>query len=507
MALLRRLQAALRRLWLGIDSVLATPVLKTPIARYRARQARRLAAKVARAADPATSRRRLWAMTVLQGRRVAVARALAGNRSTPRLCLRLFAHGPWDVAAAVAGNSSTPQRVLASSFNHREAWAVRNALASNPSAPIVALQRLAISYEAVVRMRVAANVALPSQTVNALLQDRDVYVRAVAASNPRASADALEQLVRPMQDPAWVLRVAASNPSCPRELADQTLTWIALGGTGNTDPSFDPLTCNGHPGDTTVSVWSWYRQAAIEGGEGSEMHPLWRVRSAITSSWPRIPGRVLMTLAVDPQPDVRLSVSRFKELTFRRLKHLARDADPQVAAGAVRALKQKRKGKPFVRRYFFRRGILLPLMLVGLWLPPLLSSKSDPSGTPPPSASQVTEYWKPGEPITAYWYINGDGTPGVLPGGGSVFADPVDSAGNSVVVLSTGALTFDVQLALPAFTTTGSPIATEFRLGVDSSVTMVVRPDVSPINFLVTTAVAGAVTNADLRITYEEFTQ
>ncbi|HEY3924613.1 MAG TPA: hypothetical protein VGL75_08620 [Acidothermaceae bacterium] len=502
MAVLHRLLAALRRQLKAVDSVLAMPLLKRPIARYRAGQARRLAAKVARAADPATSRRRLLAMTVFSARRTPIARALAGNRSTPRLCLRVFAHGPWDVAAAVAGNASTPLRVLASSFIHREAWAVRNALACNPSTPVAALQRLATSYEAVIRMRVAANVALPSPTVNALLQDRDVYVRAVAAGNPRASADALEQLVRPMRDPAWVLRVAASNPSCPRELADQTLTWIALGGTGNTDPSFDPLTCNGHPGDTTVSVWSWYRQAAIEGGEGSEMHPLWRVRSAITSSWPRIPGRVLMTLAVDPQPEVRQSVSRFKELTFARLKHLARDVDPQVAAGAVRAIKQKRKSKTFWRRYLMRRGFVLPLLLVGLWLPPLLSSHNDPSQIQPPSLSQGTIYWQPGDPFNAYWYTNADGVPDVLPGGGSVFADPVDTAGNSVVVLSTGSIPFSVELGDPALTPFGSPIAAEFQLGTDSSTTMVVRPGESPINFFVTTNVAGEVTNADLRITY-----
>ncbi len=450
------------------DSMLVKPVLTRPIARYRARQARRLAAKVARAADPATSRRRLFAMSVLQGRRTPIARALAGNRSTPRLCLRVFAHGPWDVAAAVASNSSTPQRVLARSFMHRDAWAVRNALASNPSAPVVALQRLATSYDAVVRMRVAANVALPSQTANALLQDRDVYVRAVAAGNPRATGDALEQLVRPMRDPAWVLRVAASNPSCPRELADQTLTWIALGGTGNTDPSFDPLTCNGHPGDTTVSVWSWYRQAAIEGGEGSEMHPLWRVRSAITSSWPLIPGRVLMTLAVDPQPQVRLSVSRFKELTFARLKHLTRDVDPEVAAGAIRAIKQKRKSKPFVRRVLFRRGIVLPLMLVGLWLPPLLNQNSGPSQTQPP-ASEVAAYWQPGQPIASYWNIVGNGVPNPLPVGGSVFADPVDTQGTSLVTVSTGSVPLAFEVAGPGFTPFDGPIVRRFQLGMFSS--------------------------------------
>jgi hypothetical protein len=503
MAVLHRLLAGLRRPLHAFDSVLAKPVLKKPIAWHRTRQARRLATKVGRAGDPATSRRRLFAMAVFGGLRTPIARALAGNQSTPRLCLRVFAHGAWDVAAAVAGNASTPQRVLAGSFTNREAWAVRSALARNASTPGVALQRLASSWEVVVRMWVSANATLPSQTVDALLRDRDVYVRAVAAGNPKATAAGLEQLARPMAEPAWVLRAAAANPACPRALSDEILTWIALGGTGNTDPTFDPLTCTGHPGDTTVNLWSWYRQAAIENGEGAEMHPLWRVRSAITSSWPRIPGRVLMTLAVDPQPEVRLSVSRFKELTFARLKHLARDVDPQVAAGAIRAIKQKRKGKPFLRRYLLRRGIVLPLMLVGLWLPPLLSSHTSPSQIQLPSASQATVYGNTGDPITAYWYANANGLPDPLPGGGSVLANPLDTEGTMVVTLSTGSTPFDVQFGVPAFTTLGSPIALPFRLGKYSSATMVLRPDVSPINFLVTTNVAGTVTNADLRIIYE----
>ena len=230
------------------------------------------------------------------------------------------------------------------------------------------------------------------QTVGALLQDTSLRSRRrrqqSAGKRRRARATCAAD------DRAGVgVGSRGLQSLLPSRLADETLTWIALGGTGNTDPTFDPLTCTGHPGDTTVNVWTWYRQAAIETGEGAEMHPLWRVRSAITSSWPRIPGRVLMTLAVDPQPEVRLSVSRFKELTFRTAETPRKRRRSTGRSGRRSRTQAEAKGKPFVRRYFFRRGILLPLVLVGLWLPPLLSSKSDPSGTPPPSASQVTEYW------------------------------------------------------------------------------------------------------------------
>ncbi len=91
--------------------------------------------------------------------------------------------------------------------------------------------------------------------------------------------------------------------------------------------------------------------------EGAEIHPLWRVRSALPSSLARIGGEVLMKLAIDPQPEVRLSMAQhlsktqLRGVTFARLKHLARDADPQVAAAAVRAIKQKRKTTPVWQWY------------------------------------------------------------------------------------------------------------------------------------------------------------
>ncbi|HWF42938.1 MAG TPA: hypothetical protein VN683_12700, partial [Acidothermaceae bacterium] len=97
MAVLRRLPAAVRRSWIGIGSVLMKP-LALPIGWLRSRRARGLAAKVARASDPATKWPALYAMAVLSSWRTPVARALGGNPSTPRLCLRVLAHGPWDVA-------------------------------------------------------------------------------------------------------------------------------------------------------------------------------------------------------------------------------------------------------------------------------------------------------------------------------------------------------------------------------------------------------------------------
>jgi len=473
------------------------PVLR----RLSALRAKRLAAKVDRAADPATPRLELYALGVRFSRRIQIARALAGNPSTPSLCLRVFAHGPWDVAAAVAGNASTPQRTLARSFMHRPAWAVRRALASNTAAPSEALQQLAAGGEVAVRLRVAANPRLPSQTVGALLRDTSPYVRAVAAGNPQASAAALEQLARPMTEPAWVLRAVASNSSCPPALAAEILAWIAQGGAGNSDSTFDPLTCTGHPGDTTIDVSSWYQQIALKtAAEGAEIHPLWRVRSAITSSLARIGGEVLMTLAIDPQPEVRLSMAQFlsmaqlRAVTFARLKSLARDADPQVAMAAVRAIKQKRKTTPIWRWYSIRRLVMVPLVLGGIVLASIIGGRVGSSSAPSPR--QVTAHW------------NGptdNGLPQQLPGQGLVLAEPLDTQGDSQLTISAGSIPFDIQFPFTVLNVLGSPLGTELRLGRYTSVTVILNPSASPIHVLVTTNDSGNVVTADLPIVYGEF--
>jgi hypothetical protein len=458
-------------------------------------RARRLEAKIARAADPATARSALYALAIVSGRRTQVARALAGNPSTPQLCLRVFAHGPWDVAAAVAGNASTPQGVLARSFMHRPAWAVRSALAANSAAPSQALQRLAGGSEVAVRMHVAASWQLPSQTVDALLRDTSPYVRAVAAGNPQASAAALEQLARPMTEPTWVLRAAASNTSCPPALAAEILTRVADGAAGNTDPTFDPLTCTGHPGDTTLDVTDWYRQIALKNAsDGAEIHPLWRVRSALTTSWARIGGKVLMTLSTDPRPEVRLSVAQFKDLSFVRLKHLARDADPEVAAAAVRATKQKRKTTPIWRWYAIRRLIMVPLLLGLLVLASIIGGHVGSSSAPSPR--QVTAYW------------NGptdNGLPQQLVGEGLVLAEPLDTQGESRLTISAGSIALNIQFPFTVLNVFGTPLGTDVRLGRYSSVTVILNPPASPVHLLVTTNDSGNVVTADLPINYPNF--
>jgi hypothetical protein len=246
-----------------------------------------------------------------------------------------------------------------------------------------------------------------------------------------------------------------------------------------------------------MNVWSWYQQIALKTAtEGAEIHPLWRVRSAITSSWPRIPGKVLMTLAIDPQPEVRVSVSRYKELTFARLKHLARDADPQVAAGAVRAIKQKRKSTPIWRRIILRRWIRTPLLLGGLVVSSIIGNHVSSSSAPSPRQATVSLIG----PID-------NGLPEPLPGQGMVLAQPLDAQGDSRLTISSGSLPFDVRFPFTALNVFGTPLGRELRLGRYSSVTVILNPPASPIHVLVTTNDSGNVVTSDLPIIYGELVQ
>ena len=106
-----------------------------------------------------------------------------------------------------------------------------------------------------------------------------------------------------MTEPAWILRRAGENPACPQELSDQVLTWLALGGAGDSDPAFDPINCTGSPGEGGPA---WYlRQAATPDGYASAVeHPLWRVRAMLLRqpNGVRLSGRQVWALARDPGP-------------------------------------------------------------------------------------------------------------------------------------------------------------------------------------------------------------
>jgi hypothetical protein len=281
------------------------------------------------AADPASSGRTLWAISFRSIGHRAIRRALASNPSGPAALLRhLGRRGTWDVASAVAANPRCPRR-LQSRLAVAPDWAVRASAAGNPATrPAVLRTFVTTSYVAPARvaMALATNPALTTGQVDRLLAHNSLFVRGVAARHQAASGQALARLADGLSEPAWVLRAIAANPSCPAELSDELLTWIALGGPGPADPMFDPVTCTGHPGDTGSTAGAWYAEQARD--QWSHEHPLWRVRSAIGPSGRPVPRDQVKLLSRDPTAEVRESVTRMRTVPLSAMIELMWDDSP-----------------------------------------------------------------------------------------------------------------------------------------------------------------------------------
>jgi hypothetical protein len=292
------------------------------------------------ASDPASGWLVLWRLTISCWFSRALARALAANPRLPRSLLWCLTVRRWDVRAAAAANPRCP-RLLLRWMAWSSDWAVRAAAAASAIASPGLLDRLIDTSPPCVRLYVAANPSLTCTLADELLADVDPYVRGVAATHPAASAAALRRLAAGLSEPAWILRRIAANPSCPADLSDQLLTWIALGAASHADPLFDPLTCTGHPGDTSIPLAAWYLEQAE--GDGAERHPLWRVRATVMRAVGRLPGQRGLTLARDPRPEVRQTIAGVHRLPLNIRLELRHDADPVVARLASAPLRRRER--------------------------------------------------------------------------------------------------------------------------------------------------------------------
>lgn len=390
------------------------------------RRARR-AGRIQLASDPATRWLRLWWLAVRDWPRRAVMRALAANPRAPKLLLRCLSTRRWDVQVAVAANPRCPRRTLRAMVWAPD-WAVRAAVAANPAATPPILDGLISGSGAHVRLYVAANPSLTGALADRLLADRDAYVRATAAAHPAASPAGLQQVAAGMSEPAWILQAIAGNPACPPELADQLLTWIALGGPGYSDPQFNPLECTGNPGDTRFEPFVWYLEQAKR--PGADYHPLWQVRASVLRAQGRISTERARSLARDPRPEVRRSIAA-GQLPLAIRRELKRDADPQVAglAAAVGTRNKKAERKQQARKL---TPVLLRLAIPGAVGLSLLSSYLWQGSGPAPGTSSGTAA------STAGAGQRGTNVPQahilMLPGGGTIACDPSRASSDSAAV-------------------------------------------------------------------------
>jgi hypothetical protein len=384
------------------------------------------------ALDPASDRFALWRLAVGGWFHRPLLRALAANPGAPKPLLRVLALRRWDVQAAVAANPRCPRKVHEAAAYSPE-WAVRAAVASNPAAAPEILEKLIRGSDAAVRLHVAANPSLTQVLVDLLLTDRDPYVRAVAAAHPVASAAWLHRLGQDFSEPAWTLRAIAANPSCPAELSDQLLTWIALGAAGHDDPLFDPVECTGHPGDTRFTPMAWYLEQAS--GAAAEHHPLWRVRAAVMRAAGRISAHRARVLARDPRPEVRRTIAGLGVLPLDIRLELRHDADPQVArfasasfGGAKGAVSKKRLAR-WVRNMIPLAPVLV-VALIAVQQQVGVSAPQTPGRPAVGQASRTAHRPGKGQPQT------GLAIPAMraLPGGGSIMCGLLSSSSDIAFV-------------------------------------------------------------------------
>lgn len=307
----------------------------------------------------------LWLLCLVCVPSRPLARVLAGNTRLPRPLLWWLAPLRWDVRVAVAANPRCPQLLLRL-MSLSENWAVCAAVAGNPSASGRVLELVGLKSSPREQLYLAGNPSLPSALADRLLGDSDPFVRGAAAAHPAASTAALSRLAAGMTEPAWILNRIAAHPSCPAVLADQLLTWIAIGGAGQADPMFDPVECNGHPGDTSVPAYIWYRDQA--GRDRAEHHPLWRVRAEVLSAAGRLSGKRSWVLSRDLRPEVRRRIASATRLPPHQRLELLHDDDPETARLAAAASKASGSSRRLAlinsMRLFIAVTLILGLALI-----------------------------------------------------------------------------------------------------------------------------------------------
>ena len=392
------------------------------------------------ASEPTAHWHTLWLVAVRGWFCRPVLRELAANPGAPKLLLSLLEQRRWDVQAIVAANPRCPRRVQESLAWSSE-LAVRAAVAANPATDPAVLEDLVDRYASCVRLHVAANPSLTRALADRLLGDSSPYVRAAAAGNTAASACGLRGLAEGMSEPAWVLRAIAGNSSCPADLSDQLLTWIALGGAGDTDPLFDPVECAGHPGDTRFGLVAWYREQARR--EGAECHPLWRVRAEVMPVLGRLPGDRARTLSHDPRPEVRRTIARLPQLPPLIRLELLSDGDPQVArlaSGGEPAGPARRRAR---RRWWYRSWRLLPAMTVlGLvtWNMATSQQATSAPGTGQPGVNHAVTLRR------------------ALPGGGIITCGAAHGSHTSFIYVAAGSTGLTLHLAGSVLTAGGQAV-------------------------------------------------
>jgi hypothetical protein len=286
-----------------------------------------------------------------KSKHVAVRRALGLN---PNLSFdahaRLIAGDHWSVhvngLTSAHTTSNQVMDALASTSVSVRCVAARSSLVAGIDP--VKLWALTKNYELVELIHLVANPVIPNEVLVRLVQrwaggppwrfpgTVARWPLGVALGNPSLDREILIAFSELDDLPAWVTRQLANNESLPAERREALLTWLALGGAVG-EPTFDPLTCLGHPGDPNEHL-AYVEFEKLIGSEGSPIHPLPKVRAGAVRETETIAFRLLERLASDPDSSVRFSAALHRPWSRKAMANYREDPEPAVL-GAVQNAK------------------------------------------------------------------------------------------------------------------------------------------------------------------------
>ncbi len=239
----------------------------------------------------------------------SVQYAVASNPNAPVQALEYLAgHGKFTILKAVAGNPNVTALILERLARHKQ-WTVCVAVLSNPSCTPQIFEALSKDAESWVRLHVALKIACPSAVLEMLASDPDAYVRNAVAGN-------------------W-----NTPPATVRRLAADADGYVRAGAVDNSSRlhTSKELTALARDPDVRVRLeiaklgqhWS----PRLHDHLVTDAEEIVRVQIADHGE---LPVAVVLTLARDSSDEVRRTVARRNRLSKAVLEVLISDPNPEV---------------------------------------------------------------------------------------------------------------------------------------------------------------------------------
>ena len=262
----------------------------------------------------------------------SVQYAVASNPNAPVQALEYLAgHGKFTILKAVAGNLSVTALILERLARHKQ-WTVCEAVALSKLAPVTLLFSLAGHSEPKVREAVLSNSSCTPKLFETLSKDAEPWVRMRVAMSFSCPSSVLEVLA---SDPAAYVRNAVADnrntpPATVRALASDADGYVRAGAVRNAR-DFKLLTTLAGDSDVRVRLeiarlmpWSpRLHDHLVTDAEET-------VRDAIADYYEELPDAAALILALDSSDKVRERLARRDCLSQAVLEVLVSDPNAEV---------------------------------------------------------------------------------------------------------------------------------------------------------------------------------